>query len=126
MGEIGDYLATLLIGEDNMAKSSGGTRATVQSAGGAREQNASNADRLKKTLASGGIRGVSVTMTRSTTIVKTRGQSQAEKTASYLRRGGWSNVTVRKTSQFSRNGRDDIYGKYTDVWVASGFNPGIR
>ena len=24
MGEIGDYLATLLIGEDNMAKSSGG------------------------------------------------------------------------------------------------------
>lgn len=53
-----------------MAKSSGGgTRATVQSAGGAREQNASNADRLKKTLASGGIRGVSVTMTRSTTIV---------------------------------------------------------
>ena len=109
-----------------MAKSSGGTRAVVQTAGSVSKQNASNADRLKQTLASGGIRGVSVTMTRSTTIVKTRGQSQAEKTASMLRRAGWSNVTVRKTSQFSRNGRDDIYGKYTDVWVASGFNPGIR
>jgi len=108
-----------------MAKASGGgTRATVQSAGGAREQNASNADRLKKILASGGVRGTSVTMTRSTTIVKTKGQSAAEKAAAYLRRAGWTNVTARKTKQFSRSGKDDIYGKYTDVWVASGFNPG--
>ena len=108
-----------------MAKASGGgTRAVSQSTVSVRESNASSADRLSKTLASGGVRGASVTMTRSTTIVKTKGQSAAEKAAAYLRRAGWTNVTVRKTKQFSRSGKDDIYGKYTDVWVASGFNPG--
>lgn len=108
-----------------MAKASGsGTMAAAQPTSSVRESNASNADRLSKTLASGGIRGTSVTMTRSTTIVKARSQSQAEKAAAYLRRAGWTNVTVRKTRQFSRSGKDDIYGKYTDVWVASGFNPG--
>jgi hypothetical protein len=108
-----------------MAKASGGTRAVSQSTVSVRESNASNADRLNRSLASGGVRGASVTMTRSTTIVNARSKSQAERAAAYLRRAGWTNVRVREVQRFSRAGRDDIYGTYTNGWVASGFNPGV-
>ena len=109
----------------DMAKGGGGGSRAVSASGGVREQNASNAERLNRTLASGGIRGASVTMTRSTTIVNARSKSQAERAAAYLRRAGWTNVSVREVQRFSRTGRDDIYGTYTNGWVASGFNPGV-
>ena len=111
--------------DDLRFKGSGGGSRAASASGSVREQNASNAERLNRLLASGGIRGASVTMTRSTTIVNARSKSQAERAAAYLRRAGWTNVRVREVQRFSRAGRDDIYGTYTNGWVASGFNPGV-